>query len=569
MPKFSPRFDSRVALSCHEYLHKKHAENLFDLSDRILEDPLVDALKKAGGEHEEKVIKYLKSLGIPYTQIDKTQSDKGIELQTLKALKDHETKLIFGASIGPYLETELLGREVSVRVSRPDIIVRTGTSSEDGPLWAPVDIKSHEAIDENKSNSVYVANLPELATEKAIKVTGRLLEKDALQLAHYLEHLKEIGFSDNINFAAIIGKNMEKIVWADLTQTMFGIGQKSDSAVVRYAKRFNRAAVVVDKAVERSSNPTLPAVTIPKRISGDFGCPACEFRTICRNAMEEFGHVTLLSEVTAPKAEEHFPDIETIETLANATGLSPFGMKSVLRANVWIDKNPQLIDQATPLALPNFDVEIDIDLENTQAIFQEAEFEDIPVKDSVYLYGYGIHDRTKNLDWNSAKIDYFDNYSNAEEGEVEVLTSMWNKLQELVRQFESEGKTVGIFHYSAHEVTWWRKFANRHQGKPGVPTTEEVDRFVARYFVDLLTYTRKIAFPLTGYSIKTLAKAADFKWKVDDAGGGNSLIKFQTAVSKGASESKQREAIEWLRSYNMDDVRATYAVRNYIRKLEL
>ena len=50
------RHDSRTAYACHEYLHKKFAPSRFDLAAIITSDPLPDALKKAGVEHEQDVI---------------------------------------------------------------------------------------------------------------------------------------------------------------------------------------------------------------------------------------------------------------------------------------------------------------------------------------------------------------------------------------------------------------------------------------------------------------------------------------------------------------------------------
>ncbi|MFM8922108.1 MAG: ribonuclease H-like domain-containing protein, partial [Candidatus Nanopelagicaceae bacterium] len=371
----------------------------------------------------------------------------------------------------------------------------------------------------------------------------------------------------------IIGRDFQSIIWADLNDTFFGVGAKAESATNKYLIQFTSATRTIRSAIERAKNPELPPVTIARRVSGDFGCPACEFRDICRDELESFdqnfGHVTLLSEVTAPKAAEHFSSIEDIRSLSEAEGLSDFGMKSALRAQVWLDKTPRVIDPANPPELAPYDVEIDIDLENTQAIFHEAELEEVAVSDRVYLYGYGVHDRTINPDWRSVEVGYFDDYQNSDEGELTVLNSMWQKIVEEVEKCESAGKSVAIFHYSQHEVTWWRNYAKKYEGREGVPTIEELNQFIQRYFRDLYRETKKIAFPLTGYSIKTLAKAAKFNWKVSDAGGGNSLVKFQTAISKQSSKSAQEEAIAWLRSYNADDVRATFAVRNWVRTLSL
>jgi predicted RecB family nuclease len=51
------------------------------------------------------------------------------------------------------------------------------------------------------------------------------------------------------------------------------------------------------------------------------------------------------------------------------------------------------------------------------------------------------------------------------------------------------------------------------------------------------------------------------------AGGANSLFKYKAAIDKDLDEATRKQAREWLDAYNRDDVKATFAVRNYIRKL--
>jgi predicted RecB family nuclease len=567
------RLDSRASLSCHEYLHKQNAPNLFDLSKRQKDDPLVEALKKAGGEHEDVVIRFLKTLNIPFLQIDLSQKVDAIELATLAALENSEVSIIFGASLGYHLEEARFGKSISDRTSRPDVLFKTGLNQDGKPLWVPVDIKSHEAVGENKTNTLRVAELPSYSVKDSQTITGRLLEKDALQLAHYVAHLRELGFSDESHFAGIIGKNYQNIVWADLSQAIYGTGANTQTAFAKYLVQFELAKEITTQSIIRSQNPANPPVSIAKRISGDFGCATCEFKSVCRDEMEAFdgghGHVTLLSEVTAAKAEENFPDIQGIKDLAPQTNLSPFGMKSVIRAQTWMDNKVRLINPSEPLNLPIFDIEMDIDLENSQAALMESGFEDIPGRDSIYLYGFGIHDRLKDPSWESAEFGYYDNYSDSSESELIILKFMWDRIKTEIEKAESHGKSIGVFHYSQHEISWWRKFAERYSNVSGVPTLKEVEALISKYFIDLLKYTRKLAFPVTGYSIKTLAPLAGFYWSADDAGGGNSLIKYQQAVSKSSNEVLKNESINWLRAYNQDDVKATFAVRNYIRNLDL
>jgi len=69
------------------------------------------------------------------------------------------------------------------------------------------------------------------------------------------------------------------------------------------------------------------------------------------------------------------------------------------------------------------------------------------------------------------------------------------------------------------------------------------------------------------YSIKDLAPVAGFKWKAQDAGGAMSLLKYKAATAGDVDVSTKNEAIEWLREYNVDDIRATFAVREFIRRI--
>jgi hypothetical protein len=226
-----------------------------------------------------------------------------------------------------------------------------------------------------------------------------------------------------------------------------------------------------------------------------------------------------------------------------------------------------LLDPDKDFFIPEFDLEIDIDLENSLSAFQDNGLSEIEGKDRVYLYGFGIHDRTLNKDWHSAKFDSFADYSNTEDGEYQLLLKMWNFLKEHVAQAEAAGKSIGIFHYSSHEKTWWRNFARNHEGKAGVPTLEEVDDFTGDYFVDLLDYSKQVALGTTGYGIKKLAPKAGFNWAVQDPGGALSLLKYKDTVDQNKSKAEQQESIDWLYSYNLDDVRATFAVRDYLRNL--
>ena len=69
------------------------------------------------------------------------------------------------------------------------------------------------------------------------------------------------------------------------------------------------------------------------------------------------------------------------------------------------------------------------------------------------------------------------------------------------------------------------------------------------------------------YSIKDLTPVAGFQWQAQDAGGAMSLLKYKAATANEFDGKTKNEAIEWLRKYNLDDIRATFAVREFIRRI--
>lgn len=572
------RLDARAALQCHEFLHKSFAPTCFDLSERAPESEMMRELKRQGDIHEARAITNLLGKGLEIFIVDKEQGEIEKELTTAEALINSTAQVIVGAWISSVCEekiAQLTGREnISDpdRVSRPDLLIRMGSSSDGRPLWAPVDIKSHEPIVENKSSKIYISTWGSLLPQDGTAISARIDLEDAAQLAHYHEHLNTLGLATPDAFVGVVGRDIETLVWAKLSETALGLGGKDGDAGTDYLFKFDTAKSIVLAAQARNLDSSIPPAAY-SALEGDakFGCGSCTFQIICQRELESHdngaGHVTLLAGVTKKSQAKYFPEISSIRELAATAGLPKPAEKLQVQAQAWASKKAILLDSDQEFLIPEFDVEIDIDLENSLSAFQDSGLTEIEGKDRVYLYGFGVLDRTTNRDWRSAKFDSFADYSNSDDGEYQLLLKTWNFLQQQVVQSESNGKTIGIFHYSSHEKTWWRNFARNHEGKTGVPTLTDVELFTSKYFVDLLEYSRQVALGTTGYGIKKLAPKAGFNWKVQDPGGALSLLKYQSAVNPELTSIEREEAIAWLYSYNLDDVRATFAVREYLRNL--
>lgn len=570
------RLDSRAAIYCHEYLHKKFAPNAFPGLTPDKPDPVVEEFKSLGFSHEEKVVANLQKIFPQMILINQKQDWDSIERETAAALLDPGSFIIAGAFIRDVAEQELakaLGVEFhpGARASRPDLMVKLGVQESGRPIWAPVDIKSHKAIEDSKSNEVFSSDLSDILPNNGKSSQGRLDYNDLHQLAHYTRHFQSIGIAGDDLWVGIIGRDISTCVWARIGEVVTGQGKAQDSFLSSHDQQFALAQEIVRLSMIENEDLSKKAGVISINSSGKMGCTVCQYKSTCLEEMKNFdgghGHVTLLARVTPLVVQKNFPEIQSIDLLAKAEPLNDAMVTAQIRARVWKTGIPEPLDPAEPIDIPEADIEIDIDLENSMEALRELEVGEPIGVDRLYLYGFGIHDRTKDKDWASALIDTYSDYSNTEEGEFSVFSRMWNRLQLEIDLAEESGKSVKIFHYSPHEFSWWKKFADRFAGNPGVPSLEELETFKVNYLVDLYPIALKFSFPTMSYSIKDLAKLANFEWSVDMAGGANSLFKYRDAIDKNAEQSVRDAAMQWLDSYNRDDVRATLAVRNYLRSL--
>ena len=565
------RLDSRASMACPEFLHKKYAPNHFDLGNVVEISGMADELARQGKAHEGQVFESMKSTSLRLIHVAEDLGRTEREFQTVSALFNPEVDVILGATIGAQAELEIRQRlglqrilETS-RASSPDILIRDNGEDASIPAWLPVDVKSHSAFEENCSNTIWQVHIADTLRVEGVKEQGRLREDDALQLAHYVVHLKQLGIGSNRPVAGIIGREGSSIAWTDLSATSFGRGKSVENALDRYERKFAESLRIAKQAVERNINPDVLAPAIPMYDGNAKKCPTCKFKYICLEEMTQYkgsGHVTLLAGITPSKVASL--SVDSIGELAEDESGDA---ELTQRARVYLSGIPEVLIGQN-LDVPSFDIEIDIDLENSQASLEEIGSTDVLEPDRVFLYGYIKHDRTLVDNWDENDAHSFEDYGNDSEAEFAVLSSMWNYLVKEVAEAENVGKTIGIFHYSSVEVTWFRRFAERYEGRPGVPSLVDANEFMNKYFRDLIKTSKCVVFPpsnaspLCGYSIKTLAPLVPFKWHVEDPGGAEALLRYKLAVSDSADSAIARI---WLRCYNWDDVRATMALRNWMR----
>jgi predicted RecB family nuclease len=114
-----------------------------------------------------------------------------------------------------------------------------------------------------------------------------------------------------------------------------------------------------------------------------------------------------------------------------------------------------------------------------------------------------------------------------------------------------------------------RSIANRYPHVQGMPTTSEVEAFLAsEHWVDLYKIiSEQLVWPTEDLGLKSTAKWARHSWRDSDANGASSAVWYLQATDEEAGEKDRTFAMQRLREYNEDDVVATLKLRDWLDSL--
>jgi predicted RecB family nuclease len=588
--KMPPRFDVSLVPLQGGYVAKQcpvRAQNdTLEPGEPLPPDPFTEIVAELLRLHSSALV------------IDAESSD-ALEAATHAAMSEGSSPILSAR-----LPSDLAGR----RVGRPDLLI----ASPGGGYW-PVDVKWHQNLEPASGKRSALPGissaLDALGRDAAIldeAYAARKREEDLLQLAHYQRMLESIGMqATDGRWGGIIGTE-QRVVWYDLDapnwQTPSSTGNtKVRSTMDRYDFEFAFRLDVVAVAEQHKRDQSIDLLTVPVRISE---CGSCPWWDYCRPQLEKPpGDVSLLPRIGWSQWKIHrdhgvtnraelaeldprtarlvaggidvtalmaaAPDAELVdlvsgkalallasEGIATSDDLQALCARTASYSDVGLSVLPTHIDLARAALGPSpvyrrrgvcevivtrTDVEIDVDMENTEL--------------GCYMWGTYVSDRSNTgiahtgyrafVTWDPLTPDV----------EAENSLRFWRWLMEIREGCHEAGMTFAAYCYNAGaENTYLRRLGIAEEA-----VAQEIDAFISSgEWIDMLREWDSQLITGGSSSLKTTAPLAGFQWEVDEAGGGESMIRHDLATHG------DKAAQDWLLAYNRGDVEATLAVRDWM-----
>ena len=392
-------------------------------------------------------------------------------------------------------------------VGEPDILKRVETPSQLGDFsYAPADVKSGRATKSAK--------------------TGRIKVEYGIQLCAYAELLEGAqGVRPQAGW--IVDRDAE---WREVDLTLFA---------ATYAEIRARFA-----AVQSGTEPTVPGWKTA-------ACPQCGWRDRCWRILVETDDLTTMPAIGIPKREKLWAiGVKTVADLAAADsellgktkGLGKVARSWPARARAVKSGTAVLIEPWTP---PVVDFEISYDVENLTDPF-------------VYLHGLLIRP-TGGRPFGDPRFTSadFGSFEPIIAGPTESEESVWNRFLQKVEQLTRLG-SFSVLIYSPHERGVLRRLKAAYGG------SEALERFEAAMIDLCKVVKRSVILPTDGDGLKVVAKHIGFKWRDSDPGGSQSIGWWKEYVEDPINNEALRDRVI---DYNEDDVRASFAIRDWLLHL--
>jgi len=363
---------------------------------------------------------------------------------------------------------------------------------------------------------------------------GKPKKHYGVQLALYTDMLERLGQSAG-RYGYIYDVHGKEIRY----QLDAPMGPKSSSIAQIYAD--------TKAAVERTLSGE---ATRPARASV---CKLCVWGSSCLREMKAEGDLTLLPMLGRAKRDALAETFPTVEWFAGADlsqyakakkapfkGISAHTLATFqVRAKLAVDPNPVPFFREA-VALPSNPLEVFFDIE------------DDPMRDIVYLHGFVVR---KNGDSKGEQFVAVFADEPTEKAEREAFAAAW--------EFLRRRADYVVYYYSKHERTKYRKLQAKY---PEVCSAEDVEALFShpRSFDLYLDAVFKSEWPTLDWSIKSLARFLNFRWRDVDPSGAASIEWFDQWVKSGDPKIKRR-----ILDYNEDDCVAMRVLLDAMREMEV
>ncbi|WP_316668234.1 TM0106 family RecB-like putative nuclease, partial [uncultured Propionibacterium sp.] len=493
--------------------------------------------------------------------------------------------------IGPALPPDAPGG----RTGEPDALVLGEPAPNGGHGYDPVLVVHHQVLEPAPATRGQRASSP-ARNLRLIRVRGAAVrpgrERDLLRLAHYRRILESTGWAsggpahcglmgtDHISYdrgIATVRRASRRhvppvshlvLVWADLNAKRLrteartaGRGWRAHSALERYDHEFGFRRKIAVEASRRTSASTgaprvLPIVTAE--------CADCRWWSHCRRQLADEDLSLRIDKARLNAQEISLLRGMGVWTVGDLAGRDVDALIGALRPQLrGPDESARRLRLAArrarmlstgrpverttrgPLPLPPEGYAIDLDIETS-------------ADDTVYLWGFLVDDPGETSGPRYVPFARFTDLDRA--GEQALAREAMTWLDEQLTAHPG----ARVYHYSDYEVIHIRRIA-RTSGDPVIARV--AGAWCESSFFDLFTVVRANFFGVHGLGLKSIAHdGAGFEWRDEEPGGLNSQTWFDEAVHADGAERRRAKAQRVL-NYNEDDVRATRALRAWLRTL--
>ncbi|HVT64341.1 MAG TPA: TM0106 family RecB-like putative nuclease [Mycobacteriales bacterium] len=532
-----PPFGGYEAKTCARAIHNKHDQTVPEPAYQVPDD--LQLLFDEGNRHEGRVFEAWGALPVSPVNLLRFNDDKAAHIEATLAAMRAATPVILGG--------RLPDDEVGGRTGKPDVLVAAPTGG-----YHPGDVKNHKVLKAGAGARVSTLANPSRDSATLIERAVRHHEGDALQLAHYWRMLQACGFEASTAEGAIIGSDPEGqffLTWYELNAPTYATFSRSNGKTLRspldrydHEHAFRRKVAAV--AVRRTGSPDDPEPLVQPL--GQKDCEQCAWAPVCveelpagdlsrelRGTLSVREYLALRAQGVSTVEDLVGADLEALlaseyaDDTTNVHGRAARLLKAHVSAQLARDGDVLRVRPDAGTDLPLHDVEIDLDME-------------CDLDGKVYLWGALV---------TTGGVSEFRAFADKNPG------AEFDIARECSDWITTTYPHAVVYHYSHVEKTQMRRILGRDVTHYA-GTAADPDRWV-----DLLPIARSCLESRSGLGLKVVAtEAAGFKWRDEDPGGRNSQLWLEQA--------RAGDDAAWNRivAYNEDDVRATLAIRRFLRE---